>query len=331
MPRFRFFRRFVSSISLISLAILFASCGERPVSPFGAAESSRRQIAKPQERKTLDPAHMRLLSLNAPRALYKGHVCSGDKVALVKAAKGEKLELCHEILEIPGGTLAQDTNLSFAAVDADLVIVEIGPQMSFRSPATLTLSLKVVNLVDVNINALTISRYNEAADEWIDLPSTIDGKQESISAAITQTGRFALTWNLGDEGKDFIAWQGEDWGGRREKAMKQEKGGRLEFHGHAMDIPPYALKADQKMVITEIHKGKAQVDFGPSGWFNKPVTVTICFKKADLTGVDLNNLTITWYDPNTGEWIDVGGTVDIKGQMVYVEVWHFTQYSLAVR
>lgn len=85
------------------------------------------------------------------------------------------------------------------------------------------------------------------------------------------------------------------------------------------------------MVITEIHQGKAQVDFGPSGWFKKPVKITICFKELDLSGSDLNDLTITWYDPNTGEWIDVGGTVDIKGQKVYVEVWHFTQYSLAVR
>lgn len=324
-------RPFVCTISLITLAMLFSSCGERPISPIGASDNAGPQIAKPQQRKTLNLAHMRLLTLNTPKALHKGHACSGEKIKLVKAGKGEKLDLCHEKLEIAEGTLAQDTNVSFAVVNDELVMVEIGPQVSFKAPATLTLSLKVVNLVDVDMHALTISRYDAATDEWNDIPSTLDDKQENISAAVAQAGRYALTWNDNDGGKNFIAWQGEHWGGRKEKAMKRDKGGRFAFHGHEMEIPPYALPTDKKMVITEIHQGNAQVDFGPSGWFNKPVKITVCFKELDLAGIDLNDLTITWYDPDTGEWIDVGGVVDVKGKKVYVEVWHFTQYSLAAR
>lgn len=332
MPRYRTIHRCFASIVTLAGALILTSCSERPISPFGAGENNRSQSLPSQQRKTLDPGRMRLLGVKAPRTLHKsGHACSGSKTTFIKAGKNESLDLCHTKLEIPGGALAQDMNLSFSVVDEDLVIVELGPDISFHAPVTMTLSLKVVNLIDIDLSGLTLSRYNAATGEWLDVPSTIDDKKENIAAAITQAGRYALIWNTADGAKETIAWQGEHWGGKKEKMIRYDRGGRLEFHGHAMDIPPFALSESKKMVITEVHKGNAQVDFGPSGWFNKAVTITICFNEVDLTGVDLNNLTITWFDPTTREWIDVGGVVDVKGRKVYVSVWHFTQYSLAVR
>jgi hypothetical protein len=51
------------------------------------------------------------------------------------------------------------------------------------------------------------------------------------------------------------------------------------------------------------------------------------------TSSDLRNddLTLAWYDETTGQWIDVGGTVNKKKKYVKVKINHFTQYTLSVR
>jgi len=332
MKRLTWFRQIIPCLCFIGLTLLASSCGERPVSPIGSAENNvRRQAGTQQVRKTLDPSRMKLLRRKTVNALHKGHACSGSKTMFVKTDKPHNVDICHEKLEIPAGAVTQNTNISFAVADENLAMVEIGPNVSFILPVTMTLSLKVVNLVDVNMNTLAISRFDKVSNRWIDLPSTLDDKQENISAAIVKAGLYAITWNADDNAKEIIAWQGENWGGLKEKNIQHDRGGRLHFHGHEMDIPPYALPASKTMVITEIDKKQVWVDFGPSGWFYKPVKITLCFKEADLTGIDLNNLTVTWYDPATGEWIDVGGMVDAKNKTVCAEVWHFTQYSIALR
>lgn len=318
----------------ITFALLTTGCNEKPISPIGNSDSvlpeRAGQISR-QTRKVLDPSRMKLLQPQAPRALQKGHACSGTKSKLIKPDRKDNIGLCHEKLEFPTGAVNHETEISFAAVNDNLVELEISPDVTFNAAATLTLHLKVVNLIDVNMAALTISRYDAASDNWVDLPSSMDDKQENISANITQAGRYALTWNVTPEEKEFIAWQGENWGGSRAKKMQRSKGGRLEFHGHEMEVPPYALRGDFKMVITEVDKEAAQVDFGPSGNFDQPVKITICYKNLDTTGLDPSTFTITWWDPVTREWIDVGGTVDEKAKKVWVYVWHFTQYSLASR
>lgn len=115
------------------------------------------------------------------------------------------------------------------------------------------------------------------------------------------------------------------------KPMTRKAGGMLWHGGHNIKVPSDALPQDQQMFIAINPNNYVQADFGPDTWFNKPVTVTISYKNADLSGIDENSLTIAWYDETTGQWIDVGGKVDIKNKKVIVQVWHFTQYTLSTK
>ncbi len=116
------------------------------------------------------------------------------------------------------------------------------------------------------------------------------------------------------------------------------EGGSLQFCDYRMDVPAGALAEVREMSITILEdtseffdaKFKA-VNFGADGWFLEPVTITIWYDKADLTGVNAADLIIVWYNEETGEWEEVETVVDFHAQKVVAQVWHFTQYSLAAR
>jgi hypothetical protein len=121
------------------------------------------------------------------------------------------------------------------------------------------------------------------------------------------------------------------FGGTASKYMTVSSGGKLEYMGHKMNVPNGALTQSTEMYITDVNSNLIQANYGPSGWFNKPVIITISYADAELRDVDLRKMTIAWYDEATGTWVDVGGTVDRVNQTITVEVWHFTQYTISMR
>ncbi|MDZ7361051.1 MAG: hypothetical protein ONB46_10035 [candidate division KSB1 bacterium] len=121
------------------------------------------------------------------------------------------------------------------------------------------------------------------------------------------------------------------FGGTASKYMTVSAGGSLEYMGHHMRVPPGALSQNTEMYITDVSSDLIQANYGPSGTFNKPVTVTISYADADLRNVDLRKMTIAWYDEAAGAWVEVGGTVNREDQTISVAVTHFTQYTISMR
>ncbi|GEM_PF-2357698 len=123
--------------------------------------------------------------------------------------------------------------------------------------------------------------------------------------------------------------------------IMDEKGGFLKLCDYAMEVPPGALKEEREMSITILDnadnyyevdlKPHRRVDFGADGWFHKQVKITINIDKADLDGIDLESLTVVWYDEALGEWVETDGEVEVKKNKIVAYVWHFTQYSIAMR
>jgi len=108
------------------------------------------------------------------------------------------------------------------------------------------------------------------------------------------------------------------------------EGGRLKNGPHKMDVPPKALKYDTQMYIAVQDNDYIEVDFGPDGWFEAPIKITMSYEEGDLDGSDPSTLALNWYDESTGEWVKVGGVVDQRRKTVTADVWHFTQYTLSV-
>lgn len=115
------------------------------------------------------------------------------------------------------------------------------------------------------------------------------------------------------------------------KWTTKKDGGTIWHGGHKIVFPSDALPQDATASIAISPSDYIQVDFGPDGWFNKDVTVTISYKNVDLTGISESSLTLAWYDETTGQWIEIGGTVDTKKKWITAKTKHFTQYTISTR
>jgi hypothetical protein len=116
------------------------------------------------------------------------------------------------------------------------------------------------------------------------------------------------------------------------------KGGKIEHCGHKMVVPEGALAEPREMSITileseyvDVGFAPANIEFGADGWFNRPVKIAISLEDADLADVDLEELTVVWFDETTQEWVEVEGKVEVHKDKICAWVWHFTQYSLSKR
>lgn len=115
------------------------------------------------------------------------------------------------------------------------------------------------------------------------------------------------------------------------KWVTKKDGGTIWHGGHKIIFPKDALAQDAQASIAISSSDYIQVDFGPDGWFNKDVTVTISYKNVDLNGISENSLTLAWYDETTGQWIEIGGTVDTKKKWITAKTKHFTQYTISTK
>jgi hypothetical protein len=113
--------------------------------------------------------------------------------------------------------------------------------------------------------------------------------------------------------------------------MKKSDGGLIAHCGHKIIVPKNALKTDANMSLSIDSGSFITVDCGPDGTFSSNVEVYISYRDADLTGVNVNNLTTAWYDTATNKWINIGGVVDAIAKIVKVLTNHFTQYTISTK
>lgn len=70
-------------------------------------------------------------------------------------------------------------------------------------------------------------------------------------------------------------------------------------------------------------------EFGTSGLvFDHPVTVTMSYRDANLSGVDESSIRIGWLNEETGAWVDMECKVDFDSKTVTGELQHFSAYAL---
>jgi hypothetical protein len=68
---------------------------------------------------------------------------------------------------------------------------------------------------------------------------------------------------------------------------------------------------------------------GPHGaQFNVPVTLTVSYADADLTGVDPSTIRIAYQNPSTGQWESVNSTRNALLKTVTAQLEHFSAYGL---
>jgi hypothetical protein len=75
-----------------------------------------------------------------------------------------------------------------------------------------------------------------------------------------------------------------------------------------------------------------QFNFGPEGTtFDPAVTIELGYNPASLPkGVAPSQLRAVWLNPNTAQWVQVGGAVDSRRHVVRFQTGHFSTYAIVV-
>ncbi|MCR9145123.1 MAG: hypothetical protein NXI24_22995 [bacterium] len=79
---------------------------------------------------------------------------------------------------------------------------------------------------------------------------------------------------------------------------------------------------------------QAGYKFGPAGLqFNKPAVLKICYDAKDVIarGLQEKTMQIQYHDPDTGEFVSMGGDVDLVNHCVTSPIYHFSTYVLTAQ
>ena len=298
MKLYHCFRHFCSAIALSGMLFFAVSCSDQPAPGPMSPENSNKGLVSEQNRNSTGEVRP-LNRQNAVKSLAK--LTTYDVKAVLHLQ-----DLYDEVKYIetskPGTTLASKMNaVAYKIWEAQDDLNEVPPDNGALSELAIA---KSTLQSAINNNLLNPITGNQFINEI-----------KAVEAIINAGG----TINHDCRGTTKYLW------------MKKCDGGLIAHCGHKVVVPKNALKTDAPISISINSTDYIKVDFGPDGWFNSPVTVNVSYRDADLTGINVNNLTVAWYDTATGKWIDLGGTVDTIAKIVKVLTDHFTEYTISTR
>ncbi|MCE9597372.1 MAG: hypothetical protein K8S54_05330 [Spirochaetia bacterium] len=120
-------------------------------------------------------------------------------------------------------------------------------------------------------------------------------------------------------------------------------GGTIQQPTMSLTVPQGALEEDTEITVSRIGLPDAQgssvpvqaaYEFGPENLqFNKPATLKICYDAVNLiaSGYQEKTLQVQYHDPDSGEFISMGGDVDLVNHCVSAPIYHFSSYILTAQ
>jgi hypothetical protein len=115
------------------------------------------------------------------------------------------------------------------------------------------------------------------------------------------------------------------------KAWIGPAGGRVDFHGFAIEVPPGAVDRvtmfSIRLPVDPTGSDHVVAEFGPHGaTFARPVAIELPFARTSIAGSE--RATVVWWN---GGWVDMGGEVTADGLRLRTLTDHFSTYGTTER
>lgn len=106
------------------------------------------------------------------------------------------------------------------------------------------------------------------------------------------------------------------------------EGGRLDFYGFAIEVPPGAVdKLTQFSIRLPVDPNASEhvvAEFGPHQTFAVPVSIELPY--AGTSAFETGG-TVGWWDPDASAWVDVGGALTADGERLRTSTDHFSTFG----
>ena len=166
--------------------------------------------------------------------------------------------------------------------------------------------------------------------------SPVSSQQPEISAKVVQSNIGTIRLLQVDK-KELTLMKGKKFS--KTKKIKAKDGGTIEVgdrqYGKSKIIfkkndLPEDLTISFEWISGGTFEGKLNpAEFGPHGLvFNSPVEVKLSYKKADLQGIEEEDLKIFYFNEETELWEFIGGEVDEKKKIIIGFLDHFSRYAI---
>lgn len=283
----------------------------------GCAED--RQSSNPAQPQASPIAGLQLLSRPAADGLHAvplgAIVLSETKT--IKANNGGDVSVGLVKVKFLPHTIEQDTDVTITLVDQE--------QMRFRiEPADLVL------LQPVRIEIEHMERTDHLERRSLRVVRMVDGVPQALStqqeggkhrADVSDLGDFALA-DMDDQGGiQFIRYLSGP--GYLTKLIEADKGGEVHYDRYQVTIPKGALPEDTYITVRDPGSGYLMCELEPHMVFLAPVELEL-----DLHGLDyqpFTDWTVFWFDPDTEEWENQGGS--FAHEKLTVQLDHFSRYA----
>lgn len=296
-------KRFGQALVFASSLAMMTSCSDNPLpgslSPGGLTE---QQIAPQRTPGRVLPNGIKPVKAKVDGAIatVKGGYAIASTKELLLALEDLSVEIRRLAASTSDRSLARELKYTYYnAVHAQKWLSQAPPEYGEARLQLLEMKFRLIKLMLFNWKSK--SQFEDLLDRLI--PILEEVRREAYNAC------------RGTKGWGWINWF---------------TGGTVQYCGHEIQVPAGALKESTEMTIA-VKKGEdIVVDFGPDGWFNKPVTVVLNIEAANLEGLNPKKLLLAWYDKEAGVWYGVETQVDLENLTLTAQVWHFTQYTLSV-
>ena len=166
--------------------------------------------------------------------------------------------------------------------------------------------------------------------------SPLSSQQPELSAKVVQSNIGTIRL-LQVDTKELTLMKGKTF--KETKKIKAKDGGTIDVGDRHYGKSKITFKKNdlpEDLTITfewvsgGTFEGKLNpAEFGPHGLvFNSPVEVKLSYKKADLQGIEEEDLKIFYFNEETELWEFIGGEVDEKKKIVIGFLDHFSRYAI---
>ena len=107
-------------------------------------------------------------------------------------------------------------------------------------------------------------------------------------------------------------------------------GGRLDFHGFAIDVPAGAVdrvtQFSIRLPVDAKSSERVLAEFGPHQGFALPVTIELPYAGTSIEGSGATPA-VLWWNSEVAAWEDMGGWVSADGARLATRTDHFSLYG----
>ncbi len=155
----------------------------------------------------------------------------------------------------------------------------------------------------------------------------------SVDTGWTSPGDLTILSRSGLSGDPELSPRDDCVDGCETSDYVDSKGGKVKLDFVTIDIPKNAIPTQDGEVEVSISITDPSVyafNLGPDGYqFDESVTITVKMNHEDVNGVDTSSLRFYYFDDGAGQWEEVGGTYNSKGNKISVETNHFSYWAIA--